>query len=51
MMCPRPEVMEQEQSFVRALESVATARFDGDRLELRTGAGAIALQLTLARQP
>lgn len=51
MMCPRPEVMEQEQSFVRALESVATARFDGDRLELRTAAGAIALQLTRVGQP
>lgn len=51
MMCPRPEVMEQEQSFVKALESVATARFDGDRLELRTAAGAIALQLTRAAQP
>lgn len=51
MMCPRPEVMEQEQSFVRALETVATARFDGDRLELRTADGAIALQLTRAPQP
>jgi heat shock protein HslJ len=47
MMCAGPEgVMEQEQQFLRALETVATARFEGDRLELRTAAGALAATLT-----
>lgn len=47
MMCARPEgVMEQEREFLKALESVATARFEGDRLELRTAAGALAATLT-----
>ncbi len=47
MMCARPErVMEQEQQFLRALETVATARFEGDRLELRTPQGALAATLT-----
>jgi heat shock protein HslJ len=46
MMCTRPEgVMEQEQQFIKALETVATARFEGDRLELRTAAGALAATL------
>jgi heat shock protein HslJ len=46
MMCARPEgVMEQEQQFLKALETVATARFEGDRLELRTAAGALAATL------
>ena len=42
-MCVRPEVMQQEQNFLAALGSVAAARFEGDRLELRTAAGALAL--------
>jgi heat shock protein HslJ len=48
MMCARPDgVMEQEQQFLKALETVATARFEGDRIELRTAADALAM--TLAR--
>lgn len=47
MMCARPErVMEQEQQFLKALETVATARFEGERLELRTPEGALAATLT-----
>jgi heat shock protein HslJ len=47
MMCTKPEgVMEQEQQFLRALETVATARFEGDRLELRTAGGQLAMTLT-----
>ena len=42
----RPErVMEQEQQFPKALETVSTARFEGDRLELRTATGALAASL------
>lgn len=51
MMCPRPEVMEQEQSFLEALETVATARLDGDGLELRTATGALAVSLTRSSGP
>jgi heat shock protein HslJ len=50
-MCPRPEVMEQEQAFLTALGTVATARVDGDRLELRTAAGALAVQLERTTKP
>lgn len=47
--CPKPEgVMEQEQRFLAALATVATARFEGDRLDLRTAADALAM--TLAKQ-
>ena len=46
-MCASPErIMEQEQQFLKALETVATARFEGDRLELRMAAGALAATLT-----
>ena len=46
-MCAKPEgVMEQEQQFLRALETVATARFEGDRLELRTAEGQLSMTLT-----
>jgi heat shock protein HslJ len=46
-MCVNPErIMEQEQQFLKALETVATARFEGDRLELRTATGALAATLT-----
>jgi heat shock protein HslJ len=46
-MCAEPErVMEQEQLFLRALETVASARVEGDRLELRTADGALAVQAT-----
>jgi len=49
-MCVEPEgVMEQEQQFLKALETVATARHEADRVELRTADGAMAI--TLGRQP
>jgi heat shock protein HslJ len=49
LMCARPEgVMEQEQQFLKALETVANARFEGARLELRTAEGALAVTLTKA---
>lgn len=47
-MC-EASLMEQEQAFLKALESVATMRFEADRLELRTEAGALAV--TLSREP
>jgi heat shock protein HslJ len=50
-MCAPPELMEQEQGFLRALETVASARFEGDRLELRTASGALAVRLTRAGRP
>jgi heat shock protein HslJ len=45
-MCAEPGVMEQEQQFLKALETVATARFEGERLELRTAGGALAVTAT-----
>jgi heat shock protein HslJ len=49
-MCIEPEgVMEQEQQFLKALETVATASHEADRLELRTADGALAV--TLHRTP
>jgi len=51
-MCGSPAgVMEQEQQFLKALETVATARFEGDRLELRTAAGALAATLSRSSEP
>lgn len=44
-MCAQTGVMEQEQQFLKALESVATIRQEGDRAELRTADGALALHL------
>ena len=44
-MCFASGVMEQEQAFFKALESVATARVEGNQLELRTADGALALSL------
>jgi heat shock protein HslJ len=44
-MCAQPGVMEQEQQFLKALESVATIRQEGDRAELRTADGALAVSL------
>jgi heat shock protein HslJ len=42
--CVEPEgVMEQEAAFLRALGTASRARIDGDRLELRTAAGALAV--------
>lgn len=49
MMCAEPEsIMEQEQQFLNALATVAKARQEGDRLELRTADGALAVSLTAA---
>jgi heat shock protein HslJ len=46
-MCADPTgVMDQEQQFLKALETVATARQEGDSLELRTASGALAVRLT-----
>lgn len=42
-LCPQPGVMEQEQQFLRALESAAAVRVEGDRLELRRADEALAL--------
>jgi len=48
-MCAQPAgVMEQEQQYLKALQTAVTASFEGDRLELRTADGALAA--TLARQ-
>ena len=45
-MCAKPDgVMEQEQQFLTALGTVATARLEGERLELRTATGALAATL------
>ena len=49
-MCVEPDgVMEQEQQFLKALETVATARHEADRVELRTADDALAI--SLGRQP
>ena len=45
-MCPEAGVMEQEAAFLKALESVATARVETDRLELRTADGTLAAMFT-----
>ncbi|MCX7893176.1 MAG: META domain-containing protein [Burkholderiales bacterium] len=46
-MCAAPAgVMEQEREFLKALETVATARAEGDRLELRTADDALAVMAT-----
>ena len=48
-MCAQEGVMQQEQQFLRALETVATASQEGNRLELRRADGALAV--SLAREP
>ena len=41
-MCPQPpNLMEQETAFLRALQGAATARVEGDQLELRDAQGAL----------
>ena len=45
MMCPGEALMEQEQAFLKALSTVASARSEGSRLELRTAGGALAVTL------
>lgn len=47
--CADPEVDAQEQAFLRAMESVATMDFEGDRLDLREEDGALAM--VLVRKP
>ncbi len=48
-LCPSPEgVMEQEVQFLAALESAATYRIDGNRMDLRTAGDAIAVSLMRA---
>jgi heat shock protein HslJ len=48
-LCPAPEgVMAQEAQFLKALESAATYRMDGDRLEFRTTDNALAVSLRRA---
>lgn len=42
MLCADPAVMAQEQAYLAALAQVATARIEGDRLELRGADGALA---------
>jgi heat shock protein HslJ len=45
-MCAEPAgVMEQETQFLKALTTAATYRIEGDRLELRTAEGALAVSL------
>lgn len=47
--CPEPPgVMAQEAQYLKALESAATYRIDGDRLELRTADGALAASFARA---
>jgi heat shock protein HslJ len=49
-MCVEPKgVMEQEAAFLKALETATTARFEADRLELRTADGAMAATLARAK--
>jgi heat shock protein HslJ len=50
-MCVASGVMEQEQAFFKALESAATARIEGNELELRTADGALALSLVRNPEP
>jgi len=50
--CARPAgVMEQETQYLKALATAATYRMDGDRLELRTADGALAVTLSAAGNP
>jgi heat shock protein HslJ len=45
-MCAQPDgIMEQEQQFLKALETVTTIRQEGERAELRTADGALAVSL------
>jgi heat shock protein HslJ len=47
MACAEPEgVMEQEAQYLAALQTAATYKLEGDRLQLRTADGALAVDLT-----
>ena len=49
MACAEPPgVMEQEQAFLKALATATSVRFEGDRLELRTQGGALAVSFMRA---
>jgi len=51
-ICTRPSgVMEQETQYLKALATAVTYRLDGDRLELRTADGALAVILSAAGNP
>jgi heat shock protein HslJ len=51
-MCAHPQgVMEQEAAFLMALEDVAVVRIDGNRLELRSGAGALMVMAVRLADP
>lgn len=51
-MCGEPaDVMLTERQFLAALATVASARVEGDRLELRTAGGALAATLVRERAP
>lgn len=48
-MCAAPQgIMEQEQAFLKALTTIAVARFEGERVELRSADGAMAVVLVRA---
>jgi heat shock protein HslJ len=48
MFCGEPEgIMEQETQYLAALETAATYRIDGDRLQLRTADGALVADYVL----
>lgn len=44
-MCANDELMHQEQAFLKALGTVSTMQFEGDRLDLRSADGALAVTL------
>lgn len=50
-VCVDAALMEQEQAFFQALETVAAMRLEADRLELRTAQGALALALVQSAGP
>ena len=49
-MCSEPEgVMQQEAEFQTTLQSAATFRIDGNRLEIQNGAGQIVITANRAQ--
>ena len=51
-MCAEPQgVMEQETAYLAALQSAATYRIDGKKMEMRTADGALAAEYTKAAAP
>ena len=48
--CEQPEgIMEQEQEYLTALGTAATYQINGDRLEMRTAEGSIAVNFVAAK--